>query len=128
MAERDGEVIGAALTLPDVNQVLDKMSGSLLPLGWLRFLRGRAQDRPRARLRARRHARVPAPGDRRRACTQPPRGRHATGIPGAETGWILETNEPMNRAMEGMGGKVVKKYRLLREGPLRPSAGRRPLV
>jgi hypothetical protein len=29
-----------------------------------------------------------------------------------EMGWILETNEPMNRAMEGMGGKVVKKYRL----------------
>ena len=27
-------------------------------------------------------------------------------------GWILETNEPMNRAMEGMGGKVVKKYRV----------------
>ena len=27
-------------------------------------------------------------------------------------GWILEVNEPMNRAMEGMGGKVVKRYRL----------------
>ena len=24
-------------------------------------------------------------------------------------GWILETNEAMNRAMEGMGGKVVKR-------------------
>ena len=29
-------------------------------------------------------------------------------MPGGETGWILETNEPMNRAMEGMGGEVVK--------------------
>ena len=27
-------------------------------------------------------------------------------------GWILETNEPMNRAMEGMGGKVVQSYRI----------------
>jgi hypothetical protein len=27
-------------------------------------------------------------------------------------GWILETNEPMNRAMEGMGGEVVQRYRL----------------
>ena len=27
-------------------------------------------------------------------------------------GWILETNEAMNRAMEGMGGSVVKKYRI----------------
>ena len=29
-----------------------------------------------------------------------------------ETGWILETNEPMNRAMEALGGDVVKRYRL----------------
>jgi hypothetical protein len=27
-------------------------------------------------------------------------------------GWILETNKPMNRAMEGMGGKVVQRYRI----------------
>ena len=33
-------------------------------------------------------------------------------IEGGEMGWILETNGPMNRAMEGMGGKVVKRYRL----------------
>jgi len=33
-------------------------------------------------------------------------------IKGGEMGWILETNKPMNRAMEGMGGKVVKRYRL----------------
>ena len=35
-------------------------------------------------------------------------------------GWILETNGPMNRAMEGMGGKVVKKYRIYREGAVGP--------
>ena len=27
-------------------------------------------------------------------------------------GWILETNDAMNRAMEGMGGTVVQKYRI----------------
>ena len=27
-------------------------------------------------------------------------------------GWILETNKSMNRAMEGMGGKIVSTYRL----------------
>jgi hypothetical protein len=27
-------------------------------------------------------------------------------------GWILETNKSMNRAMEGMGGRVVRRYRL----------------
>ena len=31
---------------------------------------------------------------------------------GGEMGWILETNKAMNRAMEGMGGKVVRRYRV----------------
>jgi hypothetical protein len=31
---------------------------------------------------------------------------------GGEMGWILETNKAMNRAMEGMGGTVVSRYRL----------------
>ena len=29
-----------------------------------------------------------------------------------EMGWILETNRNMNRAMEAMGGRIVKRYRL----------------
>ena len=37
IAERKdtGEVVGAALTLPDFNQVLAKLNGRLLPFGWL---------------------------------------------------------------------------------------------
>ena len=31
---------------------------------------------------------------------------------GGEMGWILETNDAMNRAMEGMGGTIVRRYRL----------------
>jgi hypothetical protein len=27
-------------------------------------------------------------------------------------GWILETNRPMNRAMEGMGGRIVRRFRV----------------
>ena len=27
-------------------------------------------------------------------------------------GWILETNQPMNRAMEGMGGEIKRRYRV----------------
>jgi GNAT superfamily N-acetyltransferase len=117
IAERDGEVVGAALTLPDVNQVLKGMNGRLLPLGWLRFLTGRRKvDRVRvfalgvkpqyqhfgvAAALYVEHIQVAA------------RVRQKWG----EMGWILEVNEPMNRAMEGMGGEVVKRYRLY-ERPL----------
>jgi GNAT superfamily N-acetyltransferase len=122
IAERDGEVLGAALTLPDVNQALAKLNGRLLPFGWLRFLLAQRKID---------NVRVFALGVR-------PEYQH-TGIAaafyirhleeadpdrvyGGETGWILEVNEPMNRAMEGMGGKVIKKYRLY-EKSLRSAGG-----
>ncbi len=39
----------------------------------------------------------------------------ATPQNGGETGWILETNKPMNKAMEAMGGEIVKRYRIYGE-------------
>jgi GNAT superfamily N-acetyltransferase len=112
IAERDGEVLGAALSLPDVNLCLAHMNGRLLPLGWAKFLYHRRKiDR----------LRVFALGVK-------PEHQHL-GIAAAfyvehlkaadpkriwwgEMGWILETNEAMNRAMEGMGGKIVRRYRI----------------
>jgi GNAT superfamily N-acetyltransferase len=112
VAERDGEALGAALSLPDINQVLARMGGRLLPFGWLRFLLGRHKiDRIRV------FALGVRPEHQHLGVAAALYVRHLemsdkTGVPAGEMGWILETNEPMNRAMEGMGGKVVKKYRL----------------
>jgi GNAT superfamily N-acetyltransferase len=112
VAERDGETLGAALTLPDINQVTKKMNGRLLPFGWLRFLLGKGNvDR----------VRVFALGVK-------PEYQH-TGVAAAlyvehfdtanrvpqkwgEMGWILETNRNMNRAMEAMGGRIVRRFRV----------------
>ena len=33
-------------------------------------------------------------------------------LKGGEAGWILETNEAMNRGLEAMSAEIVKKYRL----------------
>lgn len=112
IAERDGEVLGAALTLPDINQVLARMNGRLLPLGWLKFLLGRRKIN-----RVRVFALGVKPEYQHTGIAARFYVRHVetaaeVGMPGGETGWILETNEPMNRAMEGMGGTVVKRYRL----------------
>ena len=38
IAEKDGEPIAAALTLPDYNQVLRHLNGRLLPFGWAKAL------------------------------------------------------------------------------------------
>jgi GNAT superfamily N-acetyltransferase len=113
MAEKDGEVVGAALTLPDINQVLAKLNGRLLPFGWARFLLGKRKvDQLRVFAlgvkHAYRHSGVAAGLYLKHLETAASPGM----IGGGEMGWILETNGPMNRAMEGMGGKVVKRYRI----------------
>jgi hypothetical protein len=113
MAEKDGEVVGAALTLPDINQVMAKLNGRLLPFGWLKFLLGKRKiDQLRVfALGVKhdyRHSGVAAGLYLKHLEEAAVPG----GIAGGEMGWILETNGPMNRAMEGMGGKVVKKYRI----------------
>jgi len=113
MAEKDGEVIGAALTLPDINQVMAKLNGRLLPFGWARFLLGKRKiDQCRVFAlgvkHEYRHSGVAAGLYLKHLETAAAPGK----IEGGEMGWILESNGPMNRAMEGMGGKVVKKYRI----------------
>jgi len=112
IAEKDGEPVAAALTLPDYNQVLIHLNGRLLPFGWAKALWYRRKiDR----------VRVFALGAK-------PEWQH-TGVAAklyelhyeaaerlpqksGETGWTLESNTRMNRAMERMGGKIVRTYRV----------------
>jgi GNAT superfamily N-acetyltransferase len=119
IAERDGETVAVAITVPDINQVLRRMGGRVLPLGWWHYLR---------RTRIIDRVRVGFLGVK-------PKYQH-TGVAAAlyvehfeeslrsggritwgEMGWILEDNKAMNRAMEAMHGRVVKRYRLY-ERPL----------
>jgi GNAT superfamily N-acetyltransferase len=110
--KEDGETVGAALTLPDYNQVLRHLNGRLLPFGWAKALR------------LRRHIKTV----RCFALGVKPEYQHTgvaaglyieqyataarTGQLGGEMGWILETNTPMNRALEGAGARIVKRYRM----------------
>ena len=107
-----GETAAVAITVPDINQVLKRMNGRLLPTGLWHFLRRRKlMDR----------VRVGFLGVK-------PEYQH-TGVAAAlyvehfdtatrtpqkwgEMGWILETNTNMNRAMEAMHGRVVRRYRV----------------
>jgi GNAT superfamily N-acetyltransferase len=118
LAEREdtGEVVGMAITVPDVNQVLAKMNGRLLPLGWWRFLnKGRTVDRVRVGFLGVKpeyqHTGVAA-----KLYVEHFNAAAARPQKGGEMGWILETNEPMNRGMEAMGGRVVKRYRVYERG------------
>ncbi len=114
VAERisDGATVGVAITVPDVNQVLRRMNGRLLPMGWWRFLRKRSIiDRCRVGFLGVKpefqHTGVAA-----KLYVEHFDMAEIGPIRGGEMGWILETNTAMNRGMEAMGGRIVKRYRM----------------
>jgi GNAT superfamily N-acetyltransferase len=112
VAENDTETVAIAITVPDMNQVLKKMKGRLLPFGWWYFLnRARVIDRVRVGflgvMPEYQHTGVAAA-----LYVEHFDIAERTRRKGGEMGWILETNKSMNRAMEAMGGRVVKRYRV----------------
>jgi GNAT superfamily N-acetyltransferase len=108
----EGETAAIAMTFPDINQVLKQMNGRLLPLGWWHFLRkGKTIDRVRVGFLgvkpAYQHTGVAAALYVEHFETARRRPQKW-----GEMGWILETNRNMNRAMEAMGGRIVRRYRV----------------
>ena len=125
VAEEGDRTVGVAITVPDVNQVLKLMGGRLLPLGWLKFLlKKRYIDRCRVGFLgvqpAYQHTGVAA-GLYARHFNEAERSRIKWG----EMGWILETNTAMNRGMEAMGGRIVKRYRVYEDRLDQPDVGKR---
>lgn len=118
IAERNGEQVGFALAIPDINEVLIKVRrGRLLPTGIFKLLFGMKKI---SRIR------VLALGVKQEyrklgieACFYAGIIRRVTerGMKGAECSWILEHNEPMNKGIQRINGKVYKRYRIY-EKPL----------
>jgi len=123
VVERDGEVVGVSITLPDVNQAL--LRAYPRPTTW----------EPFTLLKFFWHYKIRPCIDGIRVLIlgvlEPYRGKGVDallyyetamaalpkGYKNAEMSWILETNEPMNRAIRFMGGEVYKTYRIY-EKPL----------
>ncbi len=112
IAEVDGQTAGMAITIPDINQVLKKMRGRLLPLGWWYFLR---KNRIIDRVRVGFLGVIPEyqhTGAGVALYLAQYRSGERTRQKGGEMGWILETNDSMNHAMEALGGRIVKRFRV----------------
>lgn len=114
--ERDGEVVGVCLTVPDINRVMVGLrSGRLLPAGWAQLYFG---------LRHLKHVRVLAMGIR-------PDVQHTglgplvygeiidrlyqDGMCSAEASWTLATNFRINKQIEAMGARRYKLWRLYKK-------------
>lgn len=116
LAEIKGEPVGFAMTLPDANQALKAAGGRLtrfgLPIGLVKLL-----------LASRRIDRVRQvtlgikPGYQRRGLDallylDSIRAAKAKGFMHGEAGWTLEDNHLINRAIEMLGGKQSKTFRI----------------
>lgn len=111
-AELDGKPVGFTVCIPDVNRAVKPLNGRLFPFGWLRFMLAKRhinfvriftlgvlpQHHP-VGIGALLYQRVWENGLRK-------------GYVAGEMSWILEDNAPMNAAMQMMGGRVYKTWRI----------------
>ena len=112
MVEKDGEPVGFAGLIPDVNEALVGLDGRLFPFGLFRLLSRKKRVKnvrvmllgllPKARGKGVDAAIFVRSILRAREC----------GYRSGEAGWILEDNHRMRADIEACGGRIVKRYRL----------------
>jgi GNAT superfamily N-acetyltransferase len=108
----DGEPAGFIVTVPNYNEVLAKMGGSLGPLSLVKFLTGRRKIkscrvmllgvRPEHRKRG---VDVMLMASNQRAALE-------LGYNEAEFSWVLEDNEMTKSAAKMFGARPYKRYRI----------------
>jgi GNAT superfamily N-acetyltransferase len=112
LAERDGEAVAFSLAVPDFNQVLRHLGGSLLPFGWARAL---WYSRRIDRIRVVALGVVPEArnqGIEAALYLRTIRSGLGRGYGWAECSWTLERNTAITRVMETLGARPYRRYRL----------------
>ena len=111
---KDGQVMGASLSLPNFNEYFVKANGhiwGLFPFAWYGLIVSKKYRSLRVfALGVKKEFRKSGVGavfyyDTLMAAKR-------LGIQWGEMSWILESNDAMNRAIQHMGGKVYKTYRI----------------
>jgi len=115
--EVDGEPVGVALAVPNLNEAIRDLNGRLFPFGFLKLLWRLKVRRPtsgrlvilgvRKEYRTRRYA-----GLAYLLCDEIRRGAVESGFEWAEFSWTLEDNNLINNLIEKIGAERYKTYRL----------------
>lgn len=110
--EMDGEPVGAVLSLPDVNQLMSRMGGRLLPFGWWHFLRRkRIFSRVRMAIMGVR-SEWRGQGLETILIRESMAYSDNRGYTEGECSWVLEDNDSANKVIKAAGCKLNKVYRL----------------
>jgi len=112
IAKVEDEPAGFSLTLPDINQVLRKIDGSLFPFGWATFLWNKNKINS---------YRVVALGVKKKYRRlgidayfyyEIYRQLLAGNIPWVDMSWVLEDNEDILAPIHRIGGTIYKRHRI----------------
>jgi GNAT superfamily N-acetyltransferase len=113
--DKDGRPIGFAIAIPDVNHLLKGLRGSLLPLGWMKLLRGIPKLR-----RYRMFALGVIPEYQGKAVDSLIYRAlyEALYTPDVwmEINYVLEDNVPMINAIKKLGARPLRRYRVYEMG------------
>lgn len=116
IAEDPAGPCGVALSVPDVNWLLRRIRGRLLPFGWLHVLRLRRRI-PDVRLMVLGVLPGRRTGLLARLMTALHRAWRAHGYRYAELSQVFDDNLPMRRVLERTGFPVVKRWAVFRRVP-----------
>jgi len=108
----DGRAVGCFLGLPDYNQVAYHLNGRLFPIGWAKFLWYRRKItgfRAWAMGVLEEHR---LKGIEALFYEEVSRAAVRKGYQWVEMSWILEDNYKVSRAIETLGGKIYRTYRI----------------
>ena len=117
IAEYDGDPVAFLMTLPDINEAIAPLKGSLFPFGWAKLLWWLRTCRSRS-------VRVPLMGVKRelqgsRLAAQialmltetiRPIAAHKYGAVRGELGWVLDDNQGMLAIADAIGSKINREH------------------
>lgn len=111
-AEVGGVPAGFTLSLPDINQVLKKLNGRLLPFGIFKFLAGKKKINLLRVIIMGVKPEFQKKGIDSVFYLEAIRVGNQKGYKGAEISWVLEDNVMMNQTAVKLGAHVYKTYRI----------------
>ena len=110
---KDGRPIGFSVALPNINEVLINIKdGKLLPTGLFKLMSGMKKIETVRVLTLGIIKEYQHAGFGSLLYIETIQRAIRKGIRGGEMSWILEDNEPMNRAIEMLGSHKHKSYRI----------------
>ncbi len=111
-AEDKGKPIGFAFGIPNYNEVIKRMNGRLFPFGIIKFLLYRKKIKSMRAVVFGILKEYRLTGVSYLLYSELEKNGVAGGYEWCEMSWQLEDNEPINRFVASIGGKVYKIYRV----------------